>query len=77
MTRITQVAVIVATNLTYQFESVESNNSNFQIAFHGKFGYIHVLSTKSLTKIFSLKMNDDVRAVVFSPDGEKLYSHGG
>jgi U3 small nucleolar RNA-associated protein 18 len=48
-----------------------------QIAFHGRFGNIHLLSAKSFTKVFSLKMNEDVKSVAFSPDGEKLYSHGG
>lgn len=43
----------------------------------GRFGYIHMMSPKSKTKMFSLKMNDDVASVAFSSDGSTLYSHGG
>ena len=35
------------------------------VAFHGRFGDIHLLSSKSRSKIFSLKMNDKVEAVSF------------
>merc|ERR1712029_709898 len=45
-------------------------------AFHGRFGAIHILSQRSKTKLFTLKMNDHVNAVTFSPDGTMLYSHG-
>ena len=46
------------------------------VAFHGKYGYIHMLSTKSRSKLFSLKMNDRLEALTFSPDGQYLYSCG-
>jgi len=46
------------------------------MAFHGRFGAIHILSQRSKTKLFTLKMNDHVNAVTFSPDGTMLYSHG-
>lgn len=46
------------------------------VAFHGRFGNIHIMSSKSRTKLFTLKMNDEVTAVTFSPDGTLLYSHG-
>ena len=47
------------------------------IAMLGRFGYIHFLSQKSKTKIFSLKMNDNVNSVAFGSGGDHLYSHGG
>ena len=47
------------------------------LALHGRFGAIHILSQKSKQKIFTLKMNNHVNAVAFSPDGSLLYSHGG
>ena len=47
------------------------------MAFHGRFGAIHIVSQKSKTKMFTLKMNDHVNAMAFSPDGTMLYSHGG
>jgi U3 small nucleolar RNA-associated protein 18 len=50
--------------------------TNDLVAFHGRFGNIHVMSTRSRSKLFTLKMNDDVTALTFSPDGEYLYSHG-
>jgi len=46
------------------------------MAFIGRFGDIHILSQKSRTKLFTLKSNDNVNSVAFSPDGSQLYSHG-
>ena len=46
------------------------------IAFHGRFGNIHIYSDRTRSKIFSLKMNDDITSCSFSSDGEILYSHG-
>ena len=46
------------------------------VAFYGKYGNIHMLSTKTRSKLFSLKMNDHLQALTFSPCGEFLYSCG-
>ena len=46
------------------------------IAFHGRFGNIHIYSDRTRSKIFTLKMNDDITSCSFSSDGELLYSHG-
>ncbi|KAI9553896.1 hypothetical protein GHT06_019166 [Daphnia sinensis] len=46
------------------------------IAYQGQFGYIHLMSARSKEWITSLKMNGEVNAVTFNPDGTKLYSHG-
>lgn len=47
------------------------------IAFHGRFGHIHLMNARTKDHSFSLKMNEPVSDVTFSPDGELLYSHGG
>merc|ERR1711963_667464 len=44
------------------------------IAFHGRFGNIHIYSDRTRSKIFTLKMNDDITSCSFSSDGELLYS---
>lgn len=46
------------------------------IAFHGPFGYIHLLSAKTKEWISDLKMNSNVEAMSFNRDGSRLYSHG-
>jgi len=46
------------------------------IAFHGRFGNIHIYSDRTRSKIFTLKMNDEITSCSFSSDGELLYSHG-
>jgi len=52
-----------------------SPDGNF-LAFHGNFGYIHLLSGKSYEWIDSIKMNGDLKALSFSADGQKLFSFG-
>ena len=52
------------------------NPVNDLVAFQGKFGQIHIMSSRSRSKLFTLKMNDEVSAMTFSPDGEFLYTHG-
>ena len=52
------------------------NPINDLVAFQGKFGQIHIMSSRSRSKLFTLKMNDEVSAMTFSPDGEFLYTHG-
>jgi U3 small nucleolar RNA-associated protein 18 len=47
------------------------------IAFLGRFGHVHFLNARTKEKAFSLKMDSNVSAVAFSPDGSQLYSHGG
>jgi len=46
------------------------------IALLGRFGDIHILSSKTKQKLFGLKVNDEVKAVSFSPCGSLLYTHG-
>ncbi|XP_057375284.1 U3 small nucleolar RNA-associated protein 18 homolog [Daphnia carinata] len=46
------------------------------IAYQGQYGYIHLMSARSKEWITSLKMNGEVNALTFNPDGTKLYSHG-
>ncbi|XP_071043072.1 U3 small nucleolar RNA-associated protein 18 homolog [Parasteatoda tepidariorum] len=46
------------------------------IAIHGRYGNIHLVTTKTKEWIGSLKMNGEVVAITFSNDGSKLYSHG-
>lgn len=46
------------------------------IAYQGQFGYIHLMSARSKEWITSLKMNGEVNALTFNPDGTRLYSHG-
>jgi len=61
----------------YKFEmSPPGGTAGDLLALHGRFGAIHILSQKSKQKIFTLKMNNHVNAVAFSPDGSLLYSHG-
>ena len=60
----------------HAMQKFEVNPVNDLVAFHGRFGNIHMLSSRTRSKIFSLKMNDDLAALTFSPDGEYLYSHG-
>ena len=57
-------------------QKFEVSPTNDLVAFHGKFGQIHIMSNRSRSKLFTLKMNDEIAALTFSPDGEFLYSHG-
>jgi len=64
-------------------KSSEHNTAKFDIspdgkllAFIGRFGYIHLVSSRSKEVVKSLKMNDWCQSVVFSKDGCHLYSVG-
>ncbi|XP_055940135.1 U3 small nucleolar RNA-associated protein 18 homolog isoform X2 [Argiope bruennichi] len=46
------------------------------IVIHGRYGNIHLMSSKSKEWIGSLKMNGEVIATTFNNDGSKMYSHG-
>lgn len=61
----------------FNMQKFEVSPAGDLLAFQGRFGNIHFLHSRSKTQAFSLKMNDDVRALAFSPDGKKLFSHGG
>ncbi|XP_063228693.1 U3 small nucleolar RNA-associated protein 18 homolog isoform X1 [Bacillus rossius redtenbacheri] len=61
-----------------------SNMKNFEMspdgrlmALCGRFGYVHVMTVRSRELVAKLKMDGEVTAVAFSPDGSRLYSHGG
>ena len=43
----------------------------------GRFGHVHFLNARTKEKAFSIKMNDHIEAFAFSPDGGKIYTHGG
>ncbi|XP_063228697.1 U3 small nucleolar RNA-associated protein 18 homolog isoform X2 [Bacillus rossius redtenbacheri] len=60
-----------------------SNMKNFEMspdgrlmALCGRFGYVHVMTVRSRELVAKLKMDGEVTAVAFSPDGSRLYSHG-
>ena len=46
------------------------------IVFLGASGYMHVLSALTKEHLTSLRMNDSVNSVTFSPDGSRMYSFG-
>jgi U3 small nucleolar RNA-associated protein 18 len=46
------------------------------IAFFGKFGSIHLVTTQSKEWIGSMQMNGDVKALAFNDDGTQMFSHG-
>ena len=48
-----------------------------QFAKQGRFGHVHFLNARTKEKAFSIKMNDHIEAFAFSPDGGKIYTHGG
>jgi len=56
--------------------SFEISPDNTIIAFIGSFGNIHLFSAKSKEWIDSLKVNDQVNAVTFSPDSRYLFAFG-
>ena len=60
----------------FSMQKFEVSPTNDLVAFHGRFGNIHLTSAKTRSKLFTLKMNDDLAALTFSPDGNYLYSHG-
>ncbi|KAG8187850.1 hypothetical protein JTE90_001224 [Oedothorax gibbosus] len=47
------------------------------IVINGRYGNIHLLTTKSKEWVGTLKMNGEVIAITFNGDGTKMYSHGG
>ncbi|XP_059079896.1 U3 small nucleolar RNA-associated protein 18 homolog [Tigriopus californicus] len=61
----------------FNMQKFEVSPAGDLLAFQGRFGSIHFLHARCKTRAFSLKMNDDVKAMAFSPDGKQLYSHGG
>jgi len=46
------------------------------IVIHGRYGNIHLVTTKTKEWVGSLKMNGEVIAITFNKDGTKMYSHG-
>lgn len=46
------------------------------IAVLGRFGQVHLLSSRTKEKAFTIKMNDDVYCAAFVPGGVELLTHG-
>ncbi|XP_054716390.1 LOW QUALITY PROTEIN: U3 small nucleolar RNA-associated protein 18 homolog [Uloborus diversus] len=46
------------------------------LAIHGRYGNIHLVTTKTKEWVGSLKMNGEVIAITFNKDGTRMYSHG-
>ena len=71
-------------NLSKKITSNQGGLSRFEVdpsgrfwTFLGRFGEMHFINPKSKDVTFSVKMNDDVTAATFSPNGNEIYSHGG
>lgn len=60
----------------FSMENFKVNPVNDLIAFRGRFGAIHLFSGRSRSKLFSLQMNDGVKALTWSPSGDFLLSSG-
>ena len=47
-------------------QKFQVNPVNDLVAFQGKYGQIHLMSSRSRSKLFTLKMNDEVKKLVKS-----------
>lgn len=43
----------------------------------GRFGNIHLLTTRTKEWVGTMKVNGEVKAVAFNSNGSRLFSHGG